>query len=149
MAKWYSKKCEFDYDSKAYTCGSNKTGMCPNVFKIPIVDTEYFETVTADEKCRCIQKIKDSLEILVKTEPAKYNAYFEIYKNKYSQNNCEDVLKNIVKYNTENIYSSVTKEDKARIEAQSIKERNQRIYIGVAVFVVAIGMVSIYSTRNS
>jgi hypothetical protein len=149
MTKWYSKKCEFDYDSKAYTCGSNNTGMCPDAFKIPIVDTEYFETVTLDEKCRCIEKIKLSLEELAKKEPAKYNAYLNIYTKKYSENKCDEALKNIVQSNIENIYSSVTKEDKARIEAQSIKERNQRIYIGVAVFIVAIGMVSIYSTRNS
>jgi hypothetical protein len=49
----------------------------------------------------------------------------------------------------EDIYGSVTKQDKERIESQSKKERNQRIYIGVAVFAVAIGMISIYATRKN
>lgn len=117
--------------------------------KIPIMNDKYFEKFSAYEKCKCVNKLKSSLEILAKTQPAKYNAYLEIYKNKYSQNKCDEVFKNYVKTNIEDIYSSVTQEDKKRIEAESIKERNQRIYIGVAVFVVAIGMVSIYATRNS
>jgi hypothetical protein len=117
--------------------------------KMPVMNDKYFENYSAYEKCKCINKIKTSLEVLVKTQPAKYNAYLDIYKNKYSENKCNDVFKNYIQTNTQDIYSSVTKEDKARIEAESIKERNQRIYIGVAVFVVAIGMVSIYATRNS
>lgn len=117
--------------------------------KIPVMNDKYFEKYSTYEKCKCINKLKSSLEILVKNEPAKYNAYFNIYKNKFLQNKCDDVFKNYVQTNVEDIYSSVTKEDKSRIEAQSIKERNQRLYIGVAVFLVAIGMVSIYATRNS
>jgi len=117
--------------------------------KIPVMNDKYFEDYSVYEKCKCINKLKSSLEIFAKNEPTKYNAYLDIYKNKYTQNKCDEVFKNYVKTNIEDIYSSVTQEDKKRIEAESIKERNQRIYIGVAVFVVAIGMVSIYSTRNS
>jgi hypothetical protein len=149
---WYSGmgKCELDYDAnKAYSCGANKNQLCPDYFKVPNVDEKYFDTHSIYEKCKCIDKMKSSLEILIKTEPTKYNAYLDIYKNKYTQNKCAEVFKNYVKTNVEDIYSSVTQEDKKRIEAESIKERNQRIYIGVAVFVVAIGMVSIYATRNS
>ena len=117
--------------------------------KIPIMNDKYFADFSAYEKCKCVNKLKSSLEILAKTQPAKYNAYLEIYKNKYSQNKCDEVFKNYIQTNVQDIYSSVSKEDNVRIEAESIKERNQRIYIGVAVFVVAIGMVSIYATRNS
>jgi len=143
-------KCELDYDvNKAYSCGANKNMLCPDYIKIPVMDEKYFEKQSTYEKCKCIDKLKSSLEILIKTEPAKYNAYLEIYKNKYSQNKCDEVFKNYVNTNIKDIYSSVTQEDKKRIETQSIKERNQRIYIGVAVFIVAIGMVSIYATRKS
>lgn len=117
--------------------------------KIPIVDDKYFDSHSIYEKCKCIDKIKSSLEIFAKNNPAKYNAYFDIYKNKYTQNKCADVFKNYIATNQQDIYSSVTQADKIRIEAQSKKERNQRLYIGVAVFVVAIGMISIYATRNN
>lgn len=116
--------------------------------KIPIVDEKYFESSSAYEKCKCIDKIKSSLEILAKNNPAKHNANLDIYKNKYNQNKCADVFKNYIATNQEDIYNSVTQADKERIEAQSKKERNQRIYIGVAVLVVAIGIISIYATRN-
>jgi hypothetical protein len=116
--------------------------------KIPIVDEKYFESSSAYEKCKCIDKIKSSLEILAKNNPAKHNANLDIYKNKYNQNKCADVFKNYIATNQEDIYNSVTQADKERIEAQSKKERNQRIYIGVAVLVVAIGMISIYATRK-
>ena len=116
--------------------------------KIPVVDEKYFESSSAYEKCKCIDKIKSSLEILATKDPAKHNANLDIYKNKYNQNKCADVFKNYIATNQEDIYNSVTQADKARIEAQSKKERNQRIYIGVAVFVVAIGMISIYATRK-
>ena len=58
------------------------------------------------------------------------------------------LFKNYIETNVEDIYSSVTKEDKERIESQSIKERNQRLYIGISIFALAIGIVSIYSTRK-
>jgi hypothetical protein len=116
--------------------------------QIPMVDEKYFESSSAYEKCKCIDKIKSSLELLAKNNPAKYNANLDIYKNKYSQNKCADVFKNYIATNQEDIYNSVTQADKERIESQSKKERNQRVYIGVAVFVVAIGMISIYATRK-
>ena len=116
--------------------------------KMPIVDEKYFESSSAYEKCRCIDKIKSSLELLAKDNPAKHNANLDIYKNKYSQNKCADVFKNYIATNQENIYNSVTQADKERIESQSKKERNQRLFIGVAVLVVAIGMISIYATRK-
>jgi hypothetical protein len=117
--------------------------------KIPVVDDKYYETRSAYEKCKCIDKIKSSLEILVKTEPAKFNAYLDIYKKKYSQNNCSDVFKNYIETNQQNIYKLTTEADKLRIETQSIKERNQRVFIGIGIFVVALGIVSIYTTRNN
>lgn len=120
-----------------------------NSTKIPIVDDKYFDSRSMYEKCKCIDKIKSSLEILAKNNPAKYNAYLDIYKNKYNKNNCADVFKNYIETNLKDIYNSTTQADKIRIEAQSKKERNQRIYIGVAVFVVAIGMISIYATRKN
>jgi len=116
--------------------------------KIPVVDDKYFDSHSMYEKCKCIDKIKSSLEILAKNNPAVYNAYLNTYNNKYTQNKCADVFKNYIVTNQEDIYNSVTQADKARIEAQSKKERNQRIYIGVAVLVVAIGMISIYATKN-
>jgi hypothetical protein len=117
--------------------------------KIPVVDDKYYETRSAYEKCKCIDKIKSSLEILVKTEPAKFNAYLDIYKKKYSQNNCSDVFKNYIETNQQDIYKLTTEADKLRIETQSIKERNQRVFIGIGIFVVALGIVSIYTTRNN
>jgi hypothetical protein len=117
--------------------------------KIPVVDDKYYETRSAYEKCKCIDKIKSSLEILVKTEPAKFNAYLDIYKKKYSQNNCSDVFKNYIETNQQDIYKLTTEADKLRIETQSIKERNQRVFIGIGIFVVALGIVSIYNTRNN
>jgi hypothetical protein len=117
--------------------------------QIPVVDDKYFESSSLYEKCKCIDKIKSSLEIFVKNNPAKYNAYLDIYKNKYNQNKCADVFKNYIATNQEDIYNSVTQADKLRIEAQSKEERNQRIYIGVVVFVVAIGIISIYATRKN
>jgi hypothetical protein len=116
--------------------------------KMPVVDDKYFDSHSMYEKCKCIDKMKSSLEILAKKNPAVYNAFLDNYKNKYNQNKCADVFKNYIVTNQEDIYNSVTQADKARIEAQSKKERNQRVYIGVAVFVVAIGMISIYATRN-
>ena len=143
-------KCEVSYDRAIEnSCGANKMQLCPNYIKIPLVDERYLDSHSIYDKCKCLEKMKSSYEIMAKNEPAKYNAYFEIYKNKFSQNKCDDVFKNYIQNNVKDIYSSITQEDKARIEAESKKERNQRIYIGVAVFVVAIGMVSIYSTRNS
>jgi hypothetical protein len=120
-----------------------------NDTKIPFMDKKYFDSHSIYENCKCIDKIKSSLEILIKTEPAKYNAFLEIYKNKYAQNKCDDVFKNYNETNVKDIYNSVTQEDKKRIETQSKNERNKRVYISLAVFVVAIGMVSIYATRNS
>lgn len=117
--------------------------------KIPVVDDKYYETRSPYEKCKCIDKIKSSLEILVKTEPAKFNAYLDIYKKKYSQNNCSDVFKNYLETNQQDIYKSTTEADKLRIETQSIKERNQRVFIGIGIFAVALGIVSIYTTRNN
>lgn len=113
-----------------------------------VVDEKYFESSSAYEKCKCIGKIKSSLEILVKSNPTVYNPQLDNYKNKYNQNKCADVFKNYIVTNQEDIYNSVTQADKLRIEAQSKKERNQRIYIGVAVLLVAIGMISIYATKN-
>lgn len=116
--------------------------------KLPVMNDKYFQDFSAYEKCKCINKLKLSLEILAKKEPAKYNAYFEIYKSRYLKSNCDEVFKNYIQTNAQDIYSSVTKEDKKRIESQSIKERNQRIYIGVASFIAVIGIIGIYSTRN-
>jgi hypothetical protein len=123
---------------------SNKVCGISNDTKIPIMDDKYFEKYSAYEKCKCINKLKSSLEILAKNQGYGYIAYLDVYKNKYSQNKCDDVFKNYIQTNMEDIYSSTTSEDKKRIEAQSIKERNQRIYISVAVFLLAIGIVSIY-----
>jgi hypothetical protein len=143
-------KCELSYDAnKAYSCGANKMQLCPDYIKIPVVDDKYFDSRSIYEKCKCIDKIKSSLEILAKNEPAKYNAYFDIYKKKYTQNNCADVFKNYIATNQQDIYNTTTQADKLRIETQSIKERNQRIYIGVVFLAVAVGMVTIYQTRNS
>lgn len=116
--------------------------------KIPVVDDKYFDSHSVYEKCSCIDKIKSSLEILVKTEPTKFNAYLDIYAKKYSENKCDNVFKNYVETNQQDIYKSTTEADKLRIETQSIKERNQRIYIGVAILGVAIGIVSIFVTRK-
>jgi hypothetical protein len=128
---------------------SNKVcGISENT-NMPFMDDKYFQSYSAYEKCKCINKLKSSLEILAKNKGYGYLAYVEDYKKKYAQNNCDEVFKNYVETNVEDIYSSTTKQDKERIESQSIKERNQRILIAVGVFVLAIGMVSIYSTRNS
>jgi hypothetical protein len=123
-------------------------GQCSIGSGNPVVDEKYFESSSAYEKCKCIDKIKSSLELLAKNNPAKYDANLDIYKNKYSQNKCADVFKNYIATNQEDIYNSVTQADKERIESQSKKERNQRVFIGVAVLVVAIGMISIYATKN-
>jgi hypothetical protein len=145
----YNQDCRIDFEpDKAYSCGIRGDSLCPNTFKIPVVDEKYFEKTSLSEKCLCIEKLKSSLEILAKSEPAKYNAYLNEYKNKYNQNKCADVFKNYIPLNQEEIYSSVTQADKERIESQSKKERNQRVFIGVAVLVVAIGMISIYATKN-
>ncbi len=145
----FNQDCRIGYDPiKAYTCGLQKNMLCPNSIKVPVVDEKYFQSSSAYKKCKCIDKLKSSLEILAKAEPAKYNTYLNEYKNKYNQNKCADVFKNYIATNQEDIYNSVTQADKLRIEAQSKKERNQRIYIGVAVLVVAVGMISIYATRN-
>jgi len=117
--------------------------------KIPVVDDKYFDSHSVYEKCKCIDKMKSSLEILIKSEPAKYNAYLEIYKNKYSQNKCDEVFKNYLNTNAQDIYNSVTQADKARIQADSIKQRNTRLYIGISVFALAIGMIAIYGTRKN
>ncbi len=127
---------------------SNKVcGISENT-NMPVMDDKYFQNYSAYEKCKCINKLKSSLEILAKNKGYGYLAYVEDYKKKYAQNNCDEVFKNYVETNVEDIYSSVTKEDKERIESQSIKERNQRFYIGISIFAVAIGIVSIYSTRK-
>jgi hypothetical protein len=120
-----------------------------NDTKLPVMDDKYFEKYSAYEKCKCINKIKSSLEILVKNKGQEYQAFFDVYKNKYSKNKCEDVFKNYIETNIKDIYSSVTKEDKERIESKSIKERNQRLYIAIGFFILVIGMVSIYKTRNN
>jgi hypothetical protein len=128
---------------------SNKVcGISENT-NMPVMDDKYFQNYSAYEKCKCINKLKSSLEILAKNKGYGYLAYVEDYKKKYAQNNCDEVFKNYVETNVEDIYSSVTREDKERIESQSIKERNQRLYIGLAIFVVAIGIVSIYKTRSN
>ena len=116
--------------------------------RIPVVDDKYFDSHSVYEKCKCIDRMKSSLEILVKSEPAKYNAYHDIYKKKYTENKCDDVFKHYVETNQQDIYTTTTQADKLRIETQSIKERNQRIYIGVTVFVVAVGIIAIYTTRK-
>jgi hypothetical protein len=142
-------KCEINYDrAKAYTCGANKNMLCPNYFKVPIVDDRYFDSHSVYEKCKCINKIKSSLEILVKSEPEKYNAYLEIYNKKYTQNKCEEVFKNFIETNARDIYNSATQQDKIRIEAQIEKERKQRLYIGFAVIIVSIAVIGIFSFRN-
>ena len=124
---------------------SNKVcGISENT-NMPVMDDKYFQNYSAYEKCKCINKLKSSLEILAKNKGYGYLAYVEDYKKKYENK----VDENYVETNLEDIYSSTTKEDKERIESQSIKERNQRILIAVGVFVFAIGMISIYSTRNS
>lgn len=128
----YNGKCEIDSSTK-----------------IPVMDDNYFDNHSVYEKCKCINKLKENLKILVIKEPAKYNAYLDIYKNKYLENKCDEVFKNYVKTNSQEIYASVTQEDKARIEADSIKQRNTRLYIGVSVLFVAIGMIAIYGTRKN
>ena len=115
--------------------------------EIPVVDDKYFDSRSIYEKCKCIDKIKSSLEIVVKRNRA-YEAYLDIYDEKYTKNKCADVFKNYVQSSQEDIYSTTTQADKLRIETQSIKERNQRIYIGVTVFVVAVGIIAIYTTRK-
>ena len=115
---------------------------------IPIVDEKYLENKSIYERCKCIDKMKSSLEIYVKTNPEKYNAYLQIYNNKYSQNKCDEVFKNYVSTNLNEIYSSVSEKDKIRIEAQSKKERKERLFIGVAVMVFAIGIIAIYANKG-
>ncbi len=145
----YNQDCRIDFEpDKAYSCGIRADSLCPNTFKIPVVDEKYYNSSSVYERCKCINKLKSSLEILAKSEPAKYNSYLNEYNNKYNQNKCADVFKNYIATNQENIYSSVTQADKERIESQSKKERNQRIYIGVTVLIVAIGMITIYATKN-
>jgi hypothetical protein len=76
-------------------------------------------------------------------------ASIENFKKGYVVNNCDNVFKDYTKNNMEDIYNSVTQEDKNRIEGQVKKQRNQRIIISVTVFLVAIGMLAIYTNRNN
>lgn len=116
--------------------------------KIPVIDNNYFDNHSVYERCKCIDKIKSSLEVLVKNEPTKYNAYLDIYKKKYSDNNCDEVFKNYTSTNAQDIYNSVSQTDKARIDADTIKQRNFRLYVAMSVLIVAIGVVTVYKTKN-
>lgn len=128
---------------------SNKVCGISGNTNMPVMDDKYFQNYSAYEKCKCINKLKSSLEILAKNKGKGYNTYVNDYKNRYALNNCDDVFKNYIETNLKDTYDSVTQADKLRIENQSIKERNKRLYIAGAIFIVAIGMISIYSTRNS
>ena len=116
---------------------------------IPVVDDNYFNSRSVYEKCKCIDKMKSSLEILIKSKPEKYNAYLELYNKKYSQNDCANVFKNYIATNMQDIYESGTKADKIRIESNSIKQRNNKIYFSISIFIVAIGIITIFGTRNN
>ena len=125
-------------------------GQCAidNYSKLPVVDDNYFDSHSPYEKCKCIQNMKASLESLVVNKPALYNPYLDIYKKKYTDNKCDEVFKNYVATNVQDIYTSVSQADKARIEADSKKQRNTRLYIGITVFALVIGMIAIYGTRK-
>lgn len=128
---------------------SNKVCGISDITKMPIMDDKYFQKYSAYEKCKCINKLKSSLEILAKNQGSGYNTYVNDYKNRYAQNKCDDVFKNYKETNLKDTFDSVTQADKLRIETQSIKERNRRVYFAGAIFIVVVGMITIYSTRKS
>jgi hypothetical protein len=128
---------------------SNKVCGISDNTRIPVMDDKYFQKYSAYEKCKCINKLKSSLEILAKNKGYGYNTYVNDYKNRYDQNKCDDVFKNYKETNLKDTYDSTTQADKLRIETQSIKERNQRVYFAGAIFIVVVGMITIYSTRKS
>ena len=73
---------------------SNKVcGISENT-NMPVMDDKYFQSYSAYEKCKCINKLKSSLEILAKNKGYGYNTYVNDYKNRYTQNKCDDVFKN-------------------------------------------------------
>ena len=125
-------------------------GQCAidNYSKLPVVDDKYFDSHSPYEKCKCIQNMKASLESLVVNKPALYNPYLDIYKKKYTDNKCDEVFKNYTSTNAQDIYNSVSQTDKARIDADTIKQRNFRLYVAMSVLIVAIGVVTIYKTKN-
>lgn len=116
---------------------------------LPIVDDKYFDSHSPYEKCKCIQNMNSTLDALVKTHPSKYKSYLELFKKKYTDNKCDDVFKNYIETNQQQIYTSITQADKTRIEAESIKQRNKRLYVALTVLVLSVGMISIYAKRNS
>jgi hypothetical protein len=121
------------------------------------IDQNYYNTHSAYEKCKCIQKIKSSLEELGKAQMTpkntldyiKASSYLEDYKQKYIDNKCDEVFKNNPAENAKDVYSKTTEEDKARIEAENKKQVTQRIIIGVSVFVVAVGMIVFFAKKNN
>ena len=123
---------------------------------IPSVDDKYYDAHSAYQKCKCIDKIKSSLEILSKVavtpqnqkEYSKISGNLGIYKVKYLENKCDDVFKNYIATNDQEIYNTTTQADKLRIETESIKQRNTKIYIGATILFVALGMIVIYRTRK-
>ena len=117
--------------------------------KLPVVDDTYFNSHSVYEKCKCLEDITSSLDVLVKSDQNKYNPYLAIYKTKYSQNNCDDVFKNYISSNEQDIYNTVTQADKLRIETDTNKQRNTRLYIGVSILLFVIGTIAIYGTRKN
>jgi hypothetical protein len=120
------------------------------------IDQNYYNTHSAYEKCKCIQKIKSSLKELGKAQMTPKNnldyirasSFLEDYEQKYIDNKCDDVFKNSAGENAKDVYNKTTEEDKIRIEAENKKQITQRIIIGVSIFVVAVGIFVFFGKKK-
>ena len=128
----------------------NTQGKCEidSSTKLPVMDDVYFNSCSIYEKCKCLENITSSLDVLVKSNQNKYSSYLADYKTKYSQNNCDDVFKNYISTNEQDIYNSVTQADKLRIEADTNKQTKTRLYIGASVLLFVVGIIVIYGIRE-
>jgi hypothetical protein len=74
--------------------------------------------------------------------------FLDAIKIQSDKNNCNEKINQQRGDVVSSIYDKYSSVDKIRIEAQSIKERNQRIIVGAGIFVIALGMIIAFSKKE-
>lgn len=108
------------------------------------------------EKCININKLLQS-QIQLKgamatspfdTERDKFGTNIEKYRKEFNDNNCTQVLEQYRQAELGKVIGKFTGLDKARIESESVYERNQRIFFGGLVLIGGLIIITMFNKKK-
>jgi hypothetical protein len=139
-----------------------KTNDTPTQLKLAKAEAEYSQKCGMyDEKeLKCIN-INAQLQALIQLQGASALSPFESstkqydstnaiarYRKEFNDNNCTQIIEKYRQSELGDVVSKFSALDKARIEAESIYERNQRIFFGGLVLIGGVVIITMFSKKK-